>query len=162
MEIFLTLRLGLDQVFNMKTKTTFIKHNKQNSRKWYIVDATGVRLGKLASTVTKMLQGKNKPNYAPNYDTGDYVIIINSPMIDVHQRKLKNKLYIHHTGYPGGLKSKTLKDMLQSEPNNVIKKAVWGMMPKNKLGREMMKKLFIYKDGNHKHKAQKPKLFKIK
>lgn len=145
----------------MKNKTTYIKNNKAGSKQWYIIDATGVRLGKLASSVTKILQGKNKPNYVPNYDYGDYVIITNSSKVDVHQRKLKNKLYIHHTGYPGGLKSKNLKDMLKLKPNDVVKKAIRGMMPKNKLGGQMMKKLFVYKDENHKHEAQKPKLFKV-
>lgn len=146
----------------MKNKTTFIKNNKPDNKQWYIIDATGVRLGRLASTVTKILQGKNKPNYVPNADYGDYIIIINSSKVDVHQRKLGNKLYIHHTGYPGGLKSKTLKEMLKVKPNDVLKKAIWGMMPKNKLGRKMIKKLFIYRDDRHRHRAQKPKLFEVK
>jgi len=142
-------------------KTTWIKKNADDDKNWYLIDATGIRLGKLASSVTKILQGKNKATYVPNKDLGDYVIIVNSKNIDVHPRKLDDKLYIHHSGYPGGLKTKKLKDLLEDDPNKVIEKAISGMMPKSKLGKIMMKKLFIYKDETHKHEAQKPKLFKI-
>lgn len=135
---------------------------KDIERKWYLVDATGVRLGRLASFIAKILQGKNSPKYSPNVDCGDYVIVMNSRKIDVNPKKPSRKLYWKHTGYIGGIKSVTLAEMLKNKPNDVIKKAIRGMIPKTKLGKVMLKKLFVYEDEEHKHEAQKPKLIEIK
>lgn len=142
-----------------------IKNNKtkniQTNKEWLLVDALGVRLGGLATFVATRLQGKTKVTYVPNVDSGDFVIVINSEKVDVHPSKLQKKRYFRHSGYPGGLSSITLDDLLKTNPKEVIRHAVWGMMPKTKLGRAMMKKLYIYKDANHKHTAQKPKLVKV-
>ncbi len=132
-----------------------MKSNLQKEKRWFLIDASNYRLGRIATLISKLLQGKNKASYKPNVDCGDNVVVVNSKLIKVFPKKLKGKLYFRHSGYPGGLKCKTLKEMLVEKPNEVIKKAVWGMMPKTKLGRRMMKKLHIYEDNNHKHKAQK-------
>jgi large subunit ribosomal protein L13 len=136
------------------------KNNKE-MKEWFLIDAKGIRLGKLATKVAQILQGKHKSGYIPNADKGDNVIVVNSKLIDVHERKLENKIYFWHSNYPGGLKSISLKDLLDKKPNDVIKKAIVGMMPKNKLSDKMIKKLFIYEDEHHKHEAQKPKLISI-
>ena len=131
-------------------------------RKWYVVDASGKTLGRLASEVAKVLSGKNKPSYTQFLDTGDYVIVVNAEKIVVTGKKLEQKVYTHHTGYIGGLKETTLKRMLETKPENVIKHAVKGMLPKNTLGRSMMRKLHVYAGADHKHEAQKPEVLEIK
>lgn len=141
-----------------KTTVTKKDHIK---REWFLIDATGIRLGKLASFISKLLQGKNKALYASNIDCGDYVIVINSKSVDVHPKRYENKIYWRHSGYPGGLKRMTLGEMMKRKPNNVIKKAIRGMMPKSKLGRVMFKKLYVYEDEKHKQESCKPKLIKI-
>lgn len=125
-------------------------------RKWYVVDATGYTLGRLASEVAKILRGKNKPIFTPFIDTGDYVIITNADKIKVTGKKLEQKVYYRHSEYVGGMKETTLKEMLNKKPERVIELAVKGMLPKGPLGREMYKKLFVYAGPDHKHAAQKP------
>ena len=131
-------------------------------RKWYVVDAEGQTLGRLASEVAKVLRGKNKPTYTPHIDTGDYVIIINAEKIKVSGNKLNDKVYYRHSQYIGGLKSSTLKEKLEKDPTFAVEHAVKGMLPKGPLGRQMYKKLFVYAGPDHKHQAQKPEELKIK
>lgn len=125
-------------------------------RKWYVVDATGMTLGRLASEVAKILRGKNKPVFTPHEDTGDYVIITNAEHIKVTGRKLDQKIYYHHSDYVGGMKETTLREMLNKKPEKVIELAVKGMLPKGPLGRQMMTKLHVYAGAEHGHQAQKP------
>ena len=125
-------------------------------RKWYVVDADGCTLGRLASEVAKVLRGKNKAIFTPHIDTGDYVIVVNADKIKVTGKKLEQKMYYHHSDYVGGMKEATLKEMLAKKPEKVIELAVKGMLPKGPLGREMYKKLFVYAGPEHKHEAQKP------
>ena len=127
-------------------------------RKWYVVDATGYTLGRLASEVAKILRGKNKPIFTPFIDTGDYVIITNADKIKVTGKKLEQKVYYRHSDYVGGMKETTLKEMLNKKPERVIELAVKGMLPKGPLGREMYKKLFVYAGPDHKHADQKPEV----
>ena len=127
-------------------------------RKWYVVDATGYTLGRLASEVAKILRGKNKPIFTPFIDTGDYVSITNADKIKVTGKKLEQKVYYRHSDYVGGMKETTLKEMLNKKPERVIELAVKGMLPKGPLGREMYKKLFVYAGPDHKHAAQKPEV----
>ncbi len=131
-------------------------------RKWYVVDATGHTLGRLASEVASILRGKNKPIYTPHIDTGDYVIIVNADKIKVTGRKLDQKIYYNHSDYVGGMKETTLKDMLAKKPEYVLNHAVKGMLPKGPLGRQMMKKLHVYAGPEHEQQAQKPEVLEIK
>ena len=135
---------------------TFMANPAKIERKWYVVDATGMTLGRLASEVAKILRGKNKPGVTPHEDTGDYVIITNAEHIKVTGKKLDQKIYYHHSDYVGGMKETTLREMLNKKPEKVIELAVKGMLPKGPLGREMYKKLFVYAGPEHKHQAQKP------
>ena len=125
-------------------------------RKWYVVDATGHTLGRLASEVAKVLRGKNKPIFTPHMDTGDYVIIVKADKIKVTGKKLEQKVYYRHSAYVGGMKETTLKEMLAKKPERVIELAVKGMLPKGPLGRAMIKKLHVYAGSEHGHAAQKP------
>ena len=127
-------------------------------RKWYVVDATGYTLGRLASEVAKILRGKNKPIFTPHIDTGDYVIITNAEKIKVTGKKLEQKFYYRHSDYVGGMKETTLKEMLNKTPEKVIELAVKGMLPKGPLGRQMITKLHVYTGSEHKHEAQKPEV----
>ena len=131
-------------------------------RKWFIVDATGHTLGRLASEVANVLRGKNKPVFTPHVDTGDYVIIINAEKIKVTGKKLDQKIYYNHSDYVGGMKETTLKAMLAKKPTYVVEQAVKGMLPKGPLGRQMMSKLHVYAGENHGHEAQKPEVLEIK
>ena len=125
-------------------------------RKWYVVDATDMTLGRLASEVAKVLRGKNKPTFTPHIYTGDYVIVVNAEKIKVTGKKLDQKVYYHHSEYVGGMKETTLREMLAKKPEKVIELAVKGMLPKGPLGREMYTKLYVYAGPDHKHQAQKP------
>lgn len=127
-------------------------------RKWYVVDAADCTLGRLASEVAKVLRGKNKPEFTPHVDTGDYVIIVNAEKIKVTGKKLDQKIYYNHSGYVGGMRETTLKEMLAKKPEKVLELAVKGMLPKGPLGRAMLKKLFVYAGPEHKHEAQKPEV----
>ena len=135
---------------------TFMASPSTIERKWYVVDATGYTLGRLASEVAKVLRGKNKPEYTPHIDTGDYVIVINAEKIAVTGKKMDQKMYYHHSDYIGGLKETTLKEMLAKHPERVIEHAVKGMLPKGPLGRQMYTKLHVYAGAEHPHAAQKP------
>ena len=135
---------------------TFMASPATIDRKWYVVDAEGMTLGRLASEVAKVLRGKNKPIFTPHIDTGDYVIVVNAEKIKVTGKKLDQKIYYHHSDYVGGMKEATLKEMMAKKPETVIELAVKGMLPKGPLGREMYKKLFVYAGPEHKQQAQKP------
>lgn len=135
---------------------SFVASPATIERKWYVVDATGYTLGRLASEVAKVLRGKNKPTYTPSMDTGDYVIVVNAEKITVTGKKLDDKVYYNHSGWVGGLKETTLREMLAKHPERVIEHAVKGMLPKGPLGREMYTKLHVYVGPDHKHAAQKP------
>ena len=126
-------------------------------RDWYVVDATDVSLGRLASQVASILKGKNKPTYTPNVDTGDYVIVINSDKVKLTGKKAEQKFYRYHTGYIGGLKETRYDKLLSEKSDFAVTRAVKGMLPKNSIGRTMTKKLFVYKEGTHPHSAQQPK-----
>lgn len=125
-------------------------------RKWYVVDATGHTLGRLASEIASILRGKNKPTFTPHIDTGDYVIVVNADKVKVTGKKLDQKIYYHHSDYIGGMKETTLREMMNKHPERVIEYAVKGMLPKGPLGRQMYTKLFVYAGPDHKHAAQKP------
>lgn len=142
-------------------RTTYIAKQADIERKWYVVDASGKTLGRLASEIAKVLKGKNKPMYTSFIDTGDYVIVVNAEKIAVTGKKMDQKLYTHHTGHIGGLKQVTLKRMLETKPEAVITHAVKGMLPKNTLGRNMIKKLHVYAGPDHRHEAQKPEVLEI-
>ncbi len=131
------------------------------TREWYVVDAEGKTLGRLASEVAKVLRGKNKPIFTPHMDCGDYVIVVNAEKIKVTGKKLEQKVYYHHSDYVGGMKETTLKEKLAKKPEQVIELAVKGMLPKGPLGRQMYKKLFVYAGPEHKHAAQQPKTLDI-
>ena len=135
---------------------TFMANPATVDRKWYVVDAEGQTLGRLASEVAKVLRGKNKPIFTPHIDTGDYVIVINAEKVAVTGKKLDQKVYYHHSDYVGGMKETTLREKLAKKPESVIELAVKGMLPKGPLGREMFKKLFVYAGPEHPHAAQKP------
>jgi large subunit ribosomal protein L13 len=137
---------------------TFMASPATIDRKWYVVDATDMTLGRLASETAKILRGKNKPIFTPHIDTGDYVINVNAEKIKVTGKKLDQKIYYHHSDYVGGMKETTLRDMLAKKPERVIELAVKGMLPKGPLGREMYKKLFVYAGPDHKQQAQKPEV----
>ncbi len=143
-------------------RTTYIAKIADVERKWYVVDATDKTLGRLASEIATILRGKNKPMYAPNIDAGDYVIVINAEKVAVTGKKLDQKVYTHHSGYVGGLKTITLKKQLEKKPEEVLKHAVKGMLPKNVLGRKMFSKLHVYAGPEHAHAAQKPEVLELK
>ena len=137
---------------------TFMASASTIERKWYVVDATGYTLGRLASEVANVLRGKNKPIYTPSIDTGDYVIVVNADKIKVTGKKLDQKIYYRHSDYVGSLKETTLREMLAKHPERVIEFAVKGMLPKGPLGREMYTKLHVYAGPDHNHEAQKPEV----
>lgn len=136
---------------------TYVTKPDEVKREWYVVDATGKTLGRLATGIARILRGKHKPNYSPMIDVGDYVIVINAEKVRVTGRKLTEKFYYRHSGYPGGFKQFSLRDMLARHPTRVIEYAVRGMLPKNALGRRMFKKLKVYAGPEHPHQAQNPK-----
>ncbi|HSH68530.1 MAG TPA: 50S ribosomal protein L13 [Deferrisomatales bacterium] len=126
-------------------------------RDWYVVDAQGKTLGRLASKIASILRGKNKPTYTPHMDAGDFVVVVNAQQVHLTGRKLDQKNYYHYTGYPGGIRDITARKLLASKPEEVLRIAVKGMLPKNTLGRNLLKKLKIYANGEHPHEAQQPK-----
>ncbi len=131
-------------------------------REWFLVDAEGKTLGRLASEIAQVLRGKHKPIYTPHLDCGDYVIVVNADKVRVTGRKLDQKMYYRYSGYPGGLKSITLRNQLQKHPERVLQAAVRGMLPKNRLGRKMLKKLKVYAGDSHPHQAQQPKALELR
>ena len=142
----------------MATTKSYMPSGKSIERKWYVIDAEGQTLGRLSSAVASILKGKNKPTYTPFLDMGDNVIVINASKIKVTGKKLEQKLYISHSDYPGGVRETTLKEMLEKKPEEVIRMAVKGMLPKAALGREMIRKLHVYAGAEHEHQAQKPEV----
>ena len=141
---------------------SYMANPTEIERKWYVVDATGHTLGRLASEIANVLRGKNKPIYTPHVDTGDYVIVINADKVKVTGKKLDQKIYYNHSDYVGGMKETKLKDMLTKKPEYVINHAVKGMLPKGPLGRSMYRKLHVYAGPEHSHQAQKPEVLEIK
>ncbi|MCD8097940.1 MAG: 50S ribosomal protein L13 [Lachnospiraceae bacterium] len=137
---------------------SFMANPDKVERKWYVVDADGCTLGRLSSEVAKVLRGKNKPEFTPHIDTGDYVIVINAEKIKVTGKKLDQKIYYRHSDYVGGLKETTLREMLAKKPEKVVEDAVKGMLPKGSLGRQMHGKLYVYAGPEHPHAAQKPEV----
>ena len=142
-------------------KYTFSAKKSDNPQKWYLVDANGAVLGRLASQVAHRLRGKHNPKFTPHVDTGDWVIVINAEKIVLTGRKMDQKTYYRHSGYTGGLKQMSAKELLQKKPQELVRSAVKGMLPKNKLGRQLFKKLKVYTGDAHPHEAQQPEVIKI-
>ena len=140
---------------------TYMAHAETVERKWYVVDAAGLPLGRLATRVASVLRGKNKPTYTPNVDTGDFVIVINTDKVVLTGKKLEDKYYRYHSGYIGGLKEIPYKKLMAEKSDLAVYEAVKGMLPKNSLGRAMLKKLRVYKGEEHNHSAQKPETLKV-
>ena len=140
---------------------TYMAHAETVERKWYVVDAEGVTLGRLATRVAAVLRGKHKPTFTPNVDTGDFVIVINTDKVVLTGKKLEDKYYRYHTGYIGGLKEIPYKKLMAEKSDLAVYEAVKGMLPKNSLGRAMLKKLRVYKGAEHNHAAQKPEVLKV-
>lgn len=141
--------------------STFLQKKENIERTWYVVDATGKPLGRIASKVATILRGKHKPTYTPYVDCGDYVIVINAEKAILTGNKLNDKMYYNHSGYPGGLRERNAKLMINEYPEEMMERAIKGMLPHNRLGRAMGKKLFVYRGADHKHEAQKPVELKI-
>ncbi len=142
-----------------QTKMSF--HNEID-RKWYVVDATDLVLGRMSTEVAKILTGKHKPTYTPHEDHGDFVIVVNAEKIHLTGNKLKNKMYYNHSGFPGGLRTRDARTMKEKYPTEMVYRSIWGMIPHNRLGRKQVKKLFIYEGPEHKHDAQKPVKLELK
>ena len=145
----------------MKTCKTSSPKPAEVQRQWHMVDAEGEILGRLATVIARKLRGKDKPEFAPHVDTGDFVVVVNAEKIRVTGSKMNDKMYYRHSGYPGGLKEASLREMLDKKPEKVIYEAVKGMLPKNRLGRAMLKKLKVYAGPDHPHKAQAPATLEI-
>ena len=141
---------------------TFMQKKETVERKWYVVDAEGKTLGRLATQVATVLRGKNKPTYTPHIDCGDYVIVINAEKVVLTGNKLDDKMYYNHSGFPGGLRERNAKTMIEKYPEEMVERAIKGMLPHNPLGRTMGKKLFVYAGADHKHEAQKPEVMEVK
>ena len=140
---------------------SFMAKSHEVKREWFVVDASGLTLGRLASQVASVLRGKHKPTFTPNVDTGDFVIVLNSDKVVLTGKKLEQKMYTYHTGYIGGLKQTPYKDMMAKKSDVVVYEAVKGMLPKNSLGRQMITKLRVYKGAEHNHQAQQPKVLEL-
>lgn len=141
---------------------TFVPKAHEVERKWYVVDAQNMVLGRLASQVASILRGKHKPIFDPSVDTGDYVIIVNADKVRLTGHKLDQKIYYHHSGYVGGLKKTKYRDLMANKPEFAVRRSVTGMLPKNVLGRKMGKKLFVYAGPDHQHQAQLPQVLELK
>lgn len=141
---------------------TYMAKTGAVDRKWYVIDAQDLVLGRLSTQIATMLRGKHKPIFTPHVDTGDYIIVINADKIRLTGKKLDQKLYRHHTGYPGGLKETPYRVLMEKKPEFALKNAVRGMLPKGPLGNAMLKKLHVYRGPEHKHEAQKPEVFEVK
>lgn len=140
---------------------TYTVKQEDTHRKWYVVDASGKVLGRLASRVASLLRGKHKPLYSPHLDLGDHVIIVNADKVRVTGKKYQQKRYYRHTGYPGGLRSVAYSKLIHEKPEQILYHAIWGMLPHNRLGRKMIKKLKVYAGAEHPHQAQKPEVLEI-
>jgi len=141
---------------------SYMAKSEEVKKEWWVIDASDQTLGRLASNIATILRGKNKPTYTPNVDTGDFVVVVNAEKIVVTGKKLTDKMYHSHSGYPGGLKTTSLEKLLKEKPARVIENAVWGMIPRNTLGRKQITKLKVYAGAEHPHQAQQPKALKIK
>ena len=137
-------------------KNTYMQKKEEVSRNWYVIDATDMTLGRLAAKVATILRGKHKPTYTPHIDCGDYVIVVNASKVNLTGNKLDKKIYYNHSGYPGGLRERTARTMIENYPEEMIERAVKGMLPKGRLGRQMYKKLYVYAGSEHPHQAQQP------
>ena len=140
---------------------TFMANAQNVERKWYVVDAAGMTLGRLASQVAAILRGKNKPTFTPHFDAGDFVIIVNASTVEMTGKKLDQKYYYHHSGYPGGLKSISYRKLMAEKPEFAVKHAIVGMLPKGPLGRQMARKLRVYAGPEHEHAAQQPEVLEL-
>jgi len=143
-------------------RTTYMAKTSDVKRKWYVVDAAGQTLGRLASEVAAILRGKHKPTFTPHVDTGDHVIIVNAEQIELTGKKLSDKMYYRHSGHPGGLKARTALEMRTNRPEQMLELAIKGMLPKNKLGRQIFKKLHVYRGSEHPHQAQQPETYELR
>ena len=143
-------------------KNSYMQKKETVKRDWYVIDAEGVSLGRLATRVADVLRGKHKPTYTPNIDCGDFVVVVNASKVNLTGNKLDDKIYYNHSGYTGGLRERTAKEMKENYPIEMIERAVKGMLPKTRLGRQVIKKLFVYEGAEHPHMAQKPVEMKIK
>lgn len=143
-------------------KNSYMQKKETVKRDWYVIDAEGVSLGRLATRVADVLRGKHKPTYTPNIDCGDFVVVVNASKVNLTGNKLNDKIYYNHSGYTGGLRERTAKEMKESYPVEMIERAVKGMIPKTRLGRQVIKKLFVYEGAEHPHMAQKPVEMEIK
>lgn len=141
---------------------TFMLRKEDVEHKWYVIDAEGKNLGKVAALAASVLRGKNKPTYTPHVACGDNVIIINAEKVNLTGNKLDNKMYYNHSGYPGGLRERTARTMIEKYPVEMVERAVKGMLPKNRLGRQIFKQLFVYAGSEHKHQAQKPERLEVR
>lgn len=143
-------------------RQTYMAKASEVERKWLVIDAEGQTLGRLASEVASILRGKHKPTFTPHVDTGDHVIIINAEKIQLTGKKLTDKVYYRHSLHPGGLKARTAKEMIETRPEQMLEGAIKGMLPKNSLGRQMFKKLNVYRGSEHPHQAQKPEVYTLR
>ena len=140
---------------------SYMARPQEVERKWHVIDAEDKTLGRLASEIARILRGKNKPQYTPHVDTGDFVVVVNADRVKVSGRKAEQKLYRRHTGYPGGLRETSYEQMMDRKPTDILRKAVWGMIPKTRLGRQQFKKLKIYAGPEHPHEAQRPEPYEV-
>lgn len=152
----------MDNLGGTFMRSTFMANAKNIERKWYVVDAEGQTLGRLASEVAAILRGKHKPTFTPNVDTGDHVIIINASKIELTGNKINDKIYYRHTMHPGGLKQRTALEMRTNYPEKMLELAIKGMLPKNSLGRQIFKKLHVYAGSEHQNQAQKPEVYELR
>ena len=143
-------------------KNSYMQKKEEVVRNWYVIDAEGISLGRVAAKVANVLRGKHKPTYTPNVDCGDYVIVVNASKVNLTGDKLNKKVYYDHSGYTGGLRERTAREMIENYSTEMVERAVKGMLPKNRLGRQMFKKLFVYEGAEHPHTAQQPSVMEVK
>jgi large subunit ribosomal protein L13 len=141
---------------------SFMARPREVERKWLLIDAEGQTLGRLATEIARLLRGKDKPQYTPHVDTGDFVVVVNAEKVVVTGKKTEQKVYYRHSGYPGGLKTTSYEEMLERKPTEILRRAVKGMMPKTRLGRQQLKKLKIYAGPEHPHEAQRPESYEVR
>lgn len=143
-------------------KNSYMQKKEEVVRNWYVIDAEGISLGRLAAKVANVLRGKHKPTYTPHVDCGDFVVVVNASKVNLTGNKMTEKIYYDHSGYTGGLRERTAKEMIENYPVEMVERAVKGMLPKTRLGRQMYKKLFVYEGSEHPHMAQKPEKMEVK
>jgi large subunit ribosomal protein L13 len=159
---FSTARAGAEPASQASPMKTYVATPDSRQRDWWVVDADGKTLGRLATQIADVLRGKRKPEYTPHVDTGDFVVVINAAKVAVTGNKRADKVYYRHTGYPGGIRSRTLAEMLERQPEEVVRKAVKGMLPRNRLARQQLRKLKVYAGPEHPHQAQQPKPMEVR